>query len=286
MQQRRYKLGRTVWFNNRIMSGFKFVIACAGLMAAVAANAQGLMVAEYRADQGLLPGVSGAMPAAGGGLEDARDLYAEEIGGAGGRAWSLGQYSLSGIVGWRRHAINWAGQPHGDEHFLALGSKLAIGDSSETHLYHGYAADRSSLLPGLPGVTGSAGATRSGISQHLYFADQSARLGLGYEYARGDRQAVYDGLQGHEISLSGELRIGWGFDARLRAGYGLYSYTAYRGIRGSLTSARSNLSAGISQSFSPDLRWGLQYSYMDEEFSAAKLSQSNGTWGLNLEYRY
>lgn len=270
---------------HRILTAF--LAAFAGLTAATAAHADGLMVAEFRADQRYLAGSSpSASTSSDNDLYYPRNLYAEEIGGSEGRSWSFGEYTFSGIVNWEHRANYLAGERFSDEQFFSLGSKFAVGDSHETYLYHGIGRDRMAPEAEMYGATGDAEMTRTGVSQNLYFAEQDARVGVGYEYTTGDREAAYQGLEGHEVNVSGEVDIGWGFDASLQAGYGLYSYTEYEGVQGDLNSARTNMSAGISRSFSPDLRWGLHYSYIDEDFAASELSQSHRTWGLNLEYRY
>lgn len=274
------------------MAGYRlfaaFLGAFAGLTVAAAAHADGLMVAEFSADQRYLAGSSpSASSSSDDGLHSPRNLYAEEIGGSEGPSWSFGDYTFSGVVNWAHRANYLAGERYSDEQFFSLGSKFAIGDSHETYLYHGYGQDRLAPEAEMYGAAGDAEMTRTGVSQNLYFADPEARVGVGYAYATGDREAAYQGLEGHEVKVSGEVAIGWGFDARLQAGYGLYSYAEYEGMEGDLKSARTNMSAGISRSFSPDLRWGLHYSYIDEEFAtSSELSQSHRTWGLNLEYRY
>lgn len=268
------------------MAGHKVITAFLGLTAAVTAQADGIMVAEFRADEGYVSGSFSPTTDPERDLHQPRNLYAEEIGGTEGRSWSFGDYTFSGIVDWEHRANYWVGERYSDEHFFSLGSKLAVGESSETLLYHGYGKERLAPDSPLYGAAGDAGTARTGVSQNLYFSDQDARVGMGYEYATGDREAAYQGLEGHEISVSGEVEIGWGFDASLQAGYGLYSYNEYEGIQGDLKSARTNMSAGISRSLSSDLRWGLHYSYIDEEFATSELSQSDRTWGLNMEYRY
>jgi len=275
-----------VLHKRHIMTGIRISLAFLGLMVAVGAHADNIVVAEFRANSGLAAGG----PGADGGADRDRyypdNLYAEEIGGSEELSWSFGQYTFSGIMNWEQRANYWAGHRFSDEQFFSLGSKFAVGDTSETRLYHGFARDRLAGAGGIYGIGGDSEIIRTGVSQSLYFAGQRARLGLGYEYATGDREAAYQGLEGHEINVSGEVRIGWGINAHLEAGYGLYSYNQFEGIRGDLSSARTNMRAGISRSFTPALSWGLHYSYIDEEFGVSELSESRRSWGLNLEYKY
>jgi len=269
------------------MAGFKFLGVLLGLTVAVVGHAEGIKVAEFRADANLLPDPARFAPAGGRGLYGSGSLYSEETGGIESRSWSFGPYTFSGVMNWEHRPAYQPGDvPYVGEEFFSMGSSLAIGESSETRFYHG--RSQAVVAPDLAlyGLDDEGAVSRTGIAQSLYFADPDARVGLGYEYASGDRELSYEGLEGHQISLSGEIQIGWGFDARLQAGYGLYSYSEYEGVRGDLNSARTNMRAGISRSFTPSLTWGMHYSYVDEEFDVSDLSQSRRTWGLNLEYRY
>lgn len=268
------------------MAKYKILLAFFCGLVAVPAVAGDLVVAEFRADQGLSLGT----PAPAAGRDDIQaypsDLYAEEIGGTRESDWSIGKYTFSGVIDWGQRANYWAGEHYSDEQYFSLGSKVQVGDNSETYLYYGYGRERPGTASDLYRGFGDAETTRTGLSQTLYFADQQASIGVGYAFAKGSREDLYDGREGHEVNVSGEVDIGWGFNAQLEAGYGQYSYDAYDGVSGSLSSARTNMRAGISRSFSSSLSWGLHYSYVDEEFELSKLSESRETWGLNLEYRY
>lgn len=268
------------------MVKYKIILGFFCAASAATAHAGELMVAEFRADQGMSMGESTGPVGAGDSLAHPSDLYAEEIGGSQEHSWSIGKYTFSGVMDWGQRANYWAGERYSDEQFFSLGSKLRVGDNSETYLYHGYGRDRPAAAADLYRGFGAAEMTRTGLSQTLHFADQQASVGVGYEYATGNREKMYDDREGHEVNVSGELNIGWGFNAQLEAGYGLYSYSAYDGVTGALSSARTNMRAGISRSFSPSLRWGMHYSYVDEEFELSNLSESRETWGLNLEYQY
>lgn len=279
------------------MAKFRFYIAFFGVIATGGAQADGLMVAEFRADHGAEQ-PSSVAPKAGlrengypGGqfgenLYYPGNLYAEEVRDSEELSWTVGEYELSGVMDWGHRANYWAGQHFSDEQYLTLGSKFSFGDDDETYLYYGLDRDRLGPASRYHAGFGDGETTRTGLSQTLYFADQQAQVGVGYEYATGDRERLYEGLEGHEVNVSGQVRIGWGFNAHLEAGYGLYSYSEYDGVRGDLNSARTNMRAGISRSFTPSLSWGMHYSYVDEEFGVSDLSQSRRTWGLNLEYRY
>jgi len=269
-----------------IMAVIRTLSVVVAFLVSGAAHAAEIMVAEFRADRALVTGEPETAASTDRDRYYPSNLYAEEIGGSRKLSWSFGKYTFSGIMNWGQRANYWAGERYSDEQFFSLGSRFAVGENSETYLYHGYGRDRLGAASELWGVGGDADTTRTGVTQSLYFADQSARLGLGYEYASGDREAAYQGLEGHEINVSGEVRIGWGFNAHLEAGYGLYSYTEFEGMRGDLNSARTNMRARISRSFTSDLSWGLHYSYIDEEFEASELSESRRSWGLNLEYKY
>lgn len=268
------------------MAKYKILLTFFCMAAAVSANADGIMVAEFRADEGMSVGDSSAPAGRDDGLYHPGDLYSEEIGSSEERSWSIGEYTLSGVMDWGHRANYWAGERYSDEQYFSLGSKLLVGDSSETYLYHGLGRDRPGAVSDLYRGFGDAEVTRTGLSQTLYFADQQASVGVGYEYAAGNREQLYEGREGHEVNVSGEVRIGWGFNAHLEAGYGLYSYNEFDGAVGNLTSARTNMRAGISRSFASSLNWGMHYTYIDEEFKLSNLSESRETWGLNLEYRY
>jgi len=270
----------------RILLGF----LCAA--AAFPVVAGDLVVAEFRADRGFRADrdtYSGERPAAAG-RDDARvdpgTLYAEEIGGSDELSWSFDQYTFSGILDWGQRANYLGGERYSDEHFFSLGSRLAIGDSSETLIYYGYAREQPGVAADLYHDFGDADTARTGLSQTLYFADEQASIGVGYEYATGERERLYRDREGHKVNVRGRFHLGWGFNAHLEAGYGLYSYSEYDGIRGNLSSARTNMRAGISRSFTSSFKWGLHYSYVDEEFEDLSLSERRETWGLNLEYRY
>jgi hypothetical protein len=244
------------------------------------------MVAEFRADQGLSMGDTFLDSSPERDLSYPGGLYAEEIGGSRERSWSIGKYTLTGVLDWGHRANYWAGERYSDEQYFALGSKFQITDNIETELYHGQGRDRLGAAADWHAGFGDSETTRTGLSQTVYFADQQARVGVGYEYATGRRALLYEGQEGHEINVSGQVQIGWGFNAHLEAGYGLFSYNEYDGIQGNLSSARTNMRAGISRAFTSSLSWGMHYSYVDEEFDLSNLSQSRQTWGLNLEYRY
>lgn len=264
----------------------RFLLVFLTSVAAGGAVAGDIVVAEFQADGETLLDSPSATAYPDYELNRPGDLYADEVGGSQERSWSIGEYRFSGVMDWGHRANYWAGERYSDEQFVAFGSKLHVGDSSETYVYHGYGRDRLSYSSDMFGGFGDAKTTRTGLSQSLYFADQQARVGVGYEYATGDRDRLYQDLEGHEVNLTGEVDIGWGFNAHLEAGYGLYSYSEFDGVQGSLSSARTNMRAGISKAFNPSLSWGLHYSYIDEEFEFSSLSESRQSWGLNLEYRY
>lgn len=269
------------------MAKYQISLAFLCVAATASAGAAEFRVAEFRADQGLSLGE----PAAAAGRDDnlayPGDLYAEEVGGSEELSWSIGKYTFSGVMDWGQRASYWAGEHYSDEQYFSLGSKVLVGDSHETYLYYGYGRDRPGAASDLYRGFGEAATTRTGLTQTLHFADQQASVGVGYEYAAGDREHLYEGREGHEVNVSGQIDIGWGFNAQLEAGYGLYSYTEYDGVDGSnLTSARTNMRAGISRSFASSLNWGMHYTYVDEEFKVSNVSESRETWGLNLEYRY
>lgn len=280
------------------MLPYKILLAFLGVIAVDSATladnsavfADNILVAEFRADQS---GVSEVL--AGPGSNYGLDypignypigLYTDAVGQSRARSWSIGQYKIAGVVNWGHRTHYLAGRPYSDRQFLSLGSKLWVGDTIETYLYYGYGRDQLSPVAGLFSDLGDAHAAWTGLSQTLYFADRRASVGVGYEYATGSRENLYQDRQGHRIDLTGELALGWGFDAYLEAGYGLYSYDQYGSVGRELSSAMTNMRAGISHSFTPSLSWGLHYSYIDEQFDLSKLSQTRETWGLNLEYRY
>ena len=266
------------------MSKLKILLVLFGMFVAASATANGIMVAEFRAEPEVFPGTA-TVPDVDDGLYQPGNLSTEELSGSRESSFSIGDQTLSGVVDWGHRANYWAGEPYSLEHFFYLGSKFRTGDT-ETYLYHGQDRDQLGAGSDLYGGFGDAETTRTGLSQTLYFADQQAQVGVGYEYATGDREDAYQKLEGHEINVSSEFRIGWGLSARLEAGYGLYSYGEYEGLQGNLNSARTNMRAGISHSFTPSLTWGAHYSYIDEDFVLSDLSQTRRTWGLNLEYRY
>lgn len=268
------------------MAKYKNLLVFLCLAATVSAHAGEIVVAEFRADRSLSLGEPDAPAGREDSLSHPGDLYAEEIGGSEEHSWSIGKYTFSGVMDWGQRANYWAGEHYSDEQYFSLGSKLLVGDNSETYLYYGYGRDRPGAASDLYRGFGDAETTRTGLAQTLYFADQQASLGVGYEYAAGNREQRYDDREGHAVNVSGELRLGWGFNAHLEAGYGLYSYAGYDGVRGSLSSARTNMRAGISRAFTSSLSWGMHYSYIDEEFDRSNLSESRQTWGLNMEYRY
>lgn len=268
------------------MAKYKFLLVFLGVIVSGVASAGPIVLAEFRADRGMLPAGSSRDLASDYDLYHPGNLYSEGVGGSQEQSWSVGKYTLSGVLDWSHRTNYLADRPYSNEQYLSLGSKFRLGDNSETYLYHSYGEDQLGESSDLYGSFGDAQTTRTGLSQSLYFADQQARIGVGYDYASGDREQVYQGLQGHEVNVSGDVHIGWGFSAHLEAGYGLYSYKEYEGVQGNLSSARTNMRAGISRSFSPNFSWGLHYSYVDEQFDLPDLSQSRHTWGLDLEYRY
>lgn len=268
------------------MAKYRFLLLFFGVVAAGTANAGEYMLAEFRADSGYLARETFSGATSDDELYEPGGLYSEEVGGTQEESWTVGGYTLSGVLDWGHRANYLAGERYSDEQYLSLGSKFVFGDNSETYLYYGYGQDQSGEGADLYRYSGSSDVTRTGLSQSLSFADQQARVGVGYAYATGNRENIYQGLEGHEFSLTGDVRIGWGFNAHLEAGYGLYSYNEYDGVQGNLSSARTNMRAGISHSFAPNLTWGLHYSYVDEQFDVSNLSQSRRTWGLDLEYRY
>lgn len=291
------------------MPKLRFFIAFLGITAAGAAHSDGFTLAEFRADQGFRhaenpysaaaaspEGLLARNPVGSVGSDWGRDvdrslyypanLYGRELRGSQQRSWSMGDYKLSGVMDWGYRSNYLAGEHYGDESFVSLGSRFSFGENDETYLYYGLDRDQLGEASHYSGGFGDSETRRTGLSETLYFGEQRAQVGVGYEYASGDRDLLYQGLEGHEVNVSGRVRIGWGFNAHLEAGYGLYSYSEYDGVRGDLNSARTNMRAGISRSFTPSLSWGLHYTYTDEEFDVSELSQSSRTWGLSLEYRY
>jgi hypothetical protein len=264
----------------------KIFLLFLGLGVAATANADRLVLAEFSAEPGVSVGDTSSSFVPEDELYRPGDLYAREIGDTRELSWSLGKYTFLGVMDWGQRTNYWAGEHYSDEHFVSLGSKFRIGDTTETYLYHGYGRDLPGVASALYGDFGEGEVARTGLSQILYFADEQASVGVGYEYASGSREQVYAGREGHEVNVSGQFQIGWGFNAQLEAAYGLYSYDGLEGARGAVSSARTNMRAGISRSMSSSLSWGMHYSYVDEEFDLSTLSQSRETWGLNLEYRY
>lgn len=268
------------------MRKLKILMVLYGTLAATSVSANEFVVAEFQADPEAPRAASSAIPNPSYGLYQPGNLNTEELVGTREASWSIGDYTFSGVVDWGHRANYWGRERYSNEHFFYLGSKFRVGDNSETYLYYGQDRDELDVAAELYGDFGDAETTRTGLSQTLFFADQQAQVGVGYEYATGDRDDVYRDLEGHEINVSGQLHIGWGISARLEAGYGLYSYGEYEGARGDVNSARTNMRAGIRQSFTPSLSWGAHYSYIDEDFVLSDLSRTRRTWGLNLEYRY
>jgi len=268
------------------MARYKISLVFLCMLATMSARAGDIVVAEFRADQGLTLGAETSPAGRDNDLAYPDNLYAEEIGGSQEKSFSIGEFTFSGVLDWGHRANYWAGEHYSDEQYVSMGSRLRLGDNSETYLYYGYGRDRPGAGADLYRGFGDAETTRTGLSQTLYFADQKASVGVGYEYATSDRDDLYDGREGHEVNVSGAMRLGWGINAHLEAGYGLYSYSEYDGVSGDLSSARTNMRAGISRSFSSSLQWGMHYSYVDENFDLSELSESRRTWGLNLEYRY
>lgn len=267
------------------MSKLKILLVFSGTLAAASASASDLLMAEFRADPEVPRLAFPIVPNANDGLHQPGNLTSEELSGTSESSVSLGDHTFSGVLDWGYRANYWAGESYSNEHFVYMGSKYRVGDT-ETYLYYGQERDQMDGASNLYGDFGDAQTTRTGLSQTLFFANQQAKVGVGYEYATGDRDDLYQDLEGHEINVSGQFQIGWGFSAHLQAGYGLYSYSEYEGIRGDLNSARTNMRAGISHAFTHSLSWGAHYSYIDEDFVASDLSQSRQTWGLNLQYRY
>ncbi|HSH43041.1 MAG TPA: hypothetical protein VK973_13025, partial [Arenicellales bacterium] len=239
------------------MARYKIAAVFVCMVAAMNARAEDIVVAEFRADRGLTLGGWASPAARDDDLAYPDDLYAEEIGSSQEKSFSLGEFTLSGVLDWGHRASYWAGERYSDEQYFSLGSRLRVGENSETLLYYGYGMDRPGAAADLYRGFGDAETARTGLAQTLYFADQKASVGVGYAYATSEREDMYDGRQGHEVNVSGDVRLGWGINAHLEAGYGLYSYSEYDGVGGELSSARTNMRAGISRSFSPSLRWGM-----------------------------
>lgn len=269
---------------NKVTKYKILLVFLGGFMAAGSAHAGNIVLAEFSADSAMLSGQPYPHVASDYELYHPGNLYSKEVGGSQEHSWSVGKYTLSGVLNWGQRKNYLAGQPYSDEQYLSLGSKFHFGEN-ETYLYYAYGQDQLDTAPDLYGF-GDARTARTGLSESLYFAGQQGRIGVGYQYATGDRELVYQGLAGHELNVSGDLQIGWGFSAHLEAGYGLYSYNEYEGVQGNLNSSRTNMRAGISRSFGPNFSWGLHYSYVDEQFDLSDLSQKRHTWGLDLEYRY
>ena len=265
------------------------------------ANAEGLVVAEYRADQdpvalgdadASVPGPPASFVAESWTLLPPASDY-DPLGLRGSELSSsvtspLGEPAgrpLSGFLDFRHRRTFWADQPYSQTGSITVGPRLALSPGLETVLYYGY--DQDSLAQGAEhyGNPGDAATSRTGLAQIWRIGREGAQLRFGYEYAQGDRDNLYEDMQGHSLNVSGRFPLFWGLRASLAADYSRNYYLEYAGSSG-LDSDRTRLKAAISRSFGDRLFGGMHFSVLDEEFAESPLSYRRHSWGLNLRLAY
>lgn len=271
----------------------KILVSLAGLLLMVQnAGAEVLLVAEYRADHDPLAlsqddalTVESWVPLAPASDYDPPGLLGSEWSGSLTRP--LGNFggALTGFLDLRHRRAFWAHQPYSHTGSVTLGPRFALRPGLETVLYYGY--DHDSLAEGAEqyGNPGDAATSRTGLAQIWRIGGQGAQLRFGYEYAQGDREDLYEDMQGHSLNVSGRFPLFWGLRASVEADYSRNYYLEYAGSSG-LDSDRTRLKAAISRSFGDRLFGGMHFSVLDEEFAESPLSYRRHSWGLNLRLAY
>ncbi|MFC1681961.1 hypothetical protein ACFL1S_09390 [Pseudomonadota bacterium] len=227
----------------RIVLLFTSVLLCS--LRAVAA--EGLQVAEYRADVDDVSWSAGV---------EGVDLY--------GDADSL--------------AVDADGES-------SIGPRHYFSPNSFAQLFYSLdpgGADED-LYPGL-GIA-DVDTQRTGLSQTWFFARRKAQITLGYGFEQSATEELYDDYRAHSLVFRSRFPLFLGLSARIHADYIHNSYDSYLGYSNVGSDTRL-FQASIDQPLGRGLLGELRFSYTDENFDDSDLSYSRYVWGLNLKYRY
>ncbi len=266
-------------------------VFAAPVFAETADPSAGYLLAEYRADQEidspspapvweLNLGTATSTMRGAGKNDDPWDLQTEELSGSLKREIPLGPVTLRGVVDVRHLQAQWTGELYSRQRTIEMGPQFVFGPGNVTHLYLGL--DRDEWLGHQFGRSGEADTARTGLSHTWYWGDR-AHVRVGYEYAQGSNEELYQDMQRHSVSVSGQFPVGWGLHANLLADYGRFTYPEYNGAFG-LASDRRAFRASLSRAFTERLSGDLVYSYFDEYFGTEY--QKSSAFGLQLRYKY
>lgn len=276
----------------------KLLIGLASTWIAAGASAAPLVVAEYRADldatviersdSSLKTGLEVGQVT---GLEEFDEyqplgLIGSELGGSVELPFVFRGTAFTGILDFRQRQTFWADRPYAQSHSVAFGPSVSLRAGSETRFYYGY--ERESLANDIYGLPdpGDNETTRTGLAQIWHLGRRNAEIRLGYEFARADREPLFEDRRGHSVNVSSRFPLFWGLRASVAADYSRLMYPEYGGGF-DLQSDRTHLRAAISRSFGGRFYGGMHISYLDEEFDEeSPLSYRRHAWGLNLRYDY
>ena len=257
------------------------LLPCAGM-------AQGMQVAEYRADVDDLAwrvGVESDNLRTGDGVTEPWGLTAEETKSLVERGFRIGPYRLSAIFNLYRSQGTIAGDPYETDSKVTFGPKLFFSPDSFAHLYYSFESEDTYDDSATDRWGGDSTAQRAGLNQTWYLARRRAQIILGYGFEQSGSEDLYDDLRAHSVVFSSRFPLFWGLSARIQADYAHNSYDGYLGVS-DVDSDRKLFQASIDQSLGRGLLGEFRFSYMDEDFDDPDLSYRRYVWGLNLKYRY
>ncbi|MDH3279648.1 MAG: hypothetical protein OEQ18_00785 [Gammaproteobacteria bacterium] len=194
-------------------------------------------------------------------------------------------YAISSGLEYRFRETLWGDRRFDTFTVLTVAPLLDPEPLTTTHLYQGVTRDDVSGVGYRYQPEKAADVWRTGLAQIWNLPAWQAQILLGYEFEQGPSSEFSDGLKGHSLNLRGNMPLWWGFEANLEAGVSRQIYPEYGGAW-ELASDRRSIRAGVSRSFTEQLKADFLFMYADEAFEESPLSYRSHTWGLNLRYDY
>ncbi|MDH3637453.1 MAG: hypothetical protein OES09_03195 [Gammaproteobacteria bacterium] len=194
-------------------------------------------------------------------------------------------YSISSGLEYRFRETLWGDRRFDTFSALTVAPLLDPAPRTTTHFYQGFTRDDVSGLGYRYNPDKAADVWRTGLAQIWNLPAWQAQILLGYEFEQGPSSEFSDGLKGHSLNLRGRIPLWWGFEANLEAGVSRQNYPEYGGAW-DLESDRRSIRAGVTHTFTEQLKADFLFMYADEAFDVSPLSYRSHTWGLNLRYDY
>ncbi len=242
------------------------------------AAADSPVVAEYRAEAYLTAATPGEDP-----ILTENPLAAREPSLL--RSITRQTYAISSGLEYRFRETLWGDRPFDAVSVVTVAPLFDPEPFTTTHLYQGVSRDDAYGIGYRYQPEKAEDVWRTGLAQIWNLPAWQAQILLGYEFEQGLSSEFSDGLKGHSLNLRGRVPLGWGFEANLEAGVSRQLYPEYGGAW-ELESDRRSFRAGVSRSFSEQLKADFLFMYADEAFEQSPLSYRSLSWGLNLRYDY